>query len=827
MAAGLKDGFSLRSTFNGNTFTPPGDSSSVRNEYSYQYGSAVTLLKATADSINTAFVDLTTSMDKGSDKVAKMAQAAGAPKGAGWDLNSRIPLGTAEVSPLAQAGAYATFANGGTHVSNHVVKEVRDASGNVLYRAQPKETRAVSGDIADDVTYALSNVVEQGTGRAVQTLNRPVAGKTGTKDRENADGSGDIVSAWFVAYTKQISTAVMYVAGDDGNGDLDAYARPGDSTFFGGTYPALTWADYMEVATDGQPVKQFDPPAYVNGGKVSTPPPRTSEPTQTSQPTEKPTEQPSPTATATQTTDRDGDRDDAAERQRHVACPLDEALRRILARRRQRGAERPTLRWRRVSRAALARDAPSRSDGFVTAVSHRLGGPLGRHAGPHHSWWNPLRVALAVGTVVYLAGVVFRLPCRHGADHFKNLCYSDIGILYGARGLLQGNVPYLDSGDYPALEYPVLTGWFLELERRITALLGGAQGADLTPTQSAASTSLFVDINTVLLGALLLVAIWAQVRSVEPRPWDAMMVAASPCVAAASLINWDLLPIALTALGLMFWSRRRPGWAGVMLGLGMAAKLYPALLLGPLLVLCLRARRMPDFLTALSTFALSWAAVNLPALVLAPAAWRSFWQFNSERTGDLGSIWYVLSLAGRPVESLNAVSAGLFALACVAIAVLIALAPRRPRLGAMAFLVVAAFLMTNKVYSPQYMLWLLPLVALARPRWRDWLIFTAGELGYWVAIWWHLGGFLAPGDGSADRIYWLAVLGRLGTQGWLVASVVRDALRPEEDPVRRDGLDDPGGGVLDDAPDAPWWPRLRPRVADPAYAPRRSAERRP
>ena len=57
---GLKDGFSLDSTFHGNTFTPPGDTTTVRNEYSYQYGDAVTLLKATTDSINTAFVDLTT-----------------------------------------------------------------------------------------------------------------------------------------------------------------------------------------------------------------------------------------------------------------------------------------------------------------------------------------------------------------------------------------------------------------------------------------------------------------------------------------------------------------------------------------------------------------------------------------------------------------------------------------------------------------------------------------------------------------------------------------------------------------------------------------------
>jgi membrane peptidoglycan carboxypeptidase len=291
VAAGLKDGFSLLSRFNGNTFVPPGESTPVRNEYSHQYGPSVTLTKATADSINTAFVDLTTKMEDGPSKIIKMAQAAGAPKGPGWNENdSRIPLGTAEISPLNQAGAYATFANDGTYVANHVVKEVRDPKKKLIYKAEPEERRAVSEDIAHDVTYALSNVVEEGTGQAVSTLNRPVAGKTGTKDRENKDGSGDIVSAWFVAYTKQISTAVMYVAGNDGNADLDKFRRPGDPTFFGGTYPAFTWADYMQVATEGQPIKEFDPPAYVNRDKAVVP--VDSQPTATSSPTEQPSREP-------------------------------------------------------------------------------------------------------------------------------------------------------------------------------------------------------------------------------------------------------------------------------------------------------------------------------------------------------------------------------------------------------------------------------------------------------------------------------------------------------------------------------------------------------
>lgn len=468
---------------------------------------------------------------------------------------------------------------------------------------------------------------------------------------------------------------------------------------------------------------------------------------------------------------------------------------------------------------SLSPQSPGTPDGFVSLISERLGGPMGRHAARvTPSWWNPARAALLTATLCYLAGVWFRLPCRitvagQNPDTFKRMCYSDIGLLYDGRGLLQGNTPYLDSGAYPVLEYPVLTGWFLEFERLVTVALGAPTGEGLSAQQKVDATALFVDVNTVLLGGLLLIAVWAQVFTVRERPWDAMMLAASPCVAAAALINWDLLVVALTALGCLCWARGRPTAAGVLLGLGMAAKLYPAFLLGPLLLLCLRSGRMREFARLLAAFAISWTLVNLPAIVLAPTAWLSFWSFNSDRGGDLGSIWYVLSLAGHPVEHLNELAAGLFLLGCAAIGVLILLAPRRPRFGAVAFLVVAAFLMTNKVYSPQYVLWLLPLLILARPRWRDWWIFTVGELLYFGAIWWHLGGFLAPGSGQPDRVYWLAVLIRLATQGWVVAAVVRDVLRPDLDPVRRGGLDDPTGGVLDETEDAPWVARLPGRRA--------------
>jgi membrane peptidoglycan carboxypeptidase len=182
-----------------------------------------------------------------------------------------------------------------------VVKEVKDAEGNVLYKADPKTDRAVSGDVADDVTYALSNVVETGTGRAASSLGRPVAGKTGTNGVEDDKGENIVNSSWFVGYTHQISTAVMYVAGKTGSASLDPYRRPGDSTFFGATYPLQTWVDYMQSATEGQEVEKFDDPAYVNSyaQPTYTPAPApTPTATQSAEPTEPATPSEEPSATA-------------------------------------------------------------------------------------------------------------------------------------------------------------------------------------------------------------------------------------------------------------------------------------------------------------------------------------------------------------------------------------------------------------------------------------------------------------------------------------------------------------------------------------------------
>jgi membrane peptidoglycan carboxypeptidase len=274
IAAALQNGFTLASTFDGNSpFYIDGDPKPVYNQGDASYGSAISLEYATEQSVNTAFVDLTQQM--GPEQVAQAAEKAGLDIKHLDASGPRVTLGSAAYSPVSMASAYGTFANEGLRTDPHTVQEVSSADGQVLYEAETNAERTFPADIANEVTYDLTQVVQSGTGATAANLGRPAAGKTG-----NNEG----LTAWFIGYTPQLVTSVAFKRelGKDKLAPLNYVA--GMPVFTGAGYPTSIWTAYMTAALAGEPVENFPDRPYVTPSPTPTPTPTSSpSPTLTSE----------------------------------------------------------------------------------------------------------------------------------------------------------------------------------------------------------------------------------------------------------------------------------------------------------------------------------------------------------------------------------------------------------------------------------------------------------------------------------------------------------------------------------------------------------------
>ncbi|WP_309139077.1 glycosyltransferase family 87 protein [Nocardia cyriacigeorgica] len=533
-------------------------------------------------------------------------------------------------------------------------------------------------------------------------------------------------------------------------------------------------------------------------------------------------------------------------------------------------------------RSADARDRPSRNDSLTAQLCTVVGGPVGDHALIGRArFWTPVRV-LFLFTVLFLAlGWGTKAACIQQTEsanggltldwndgrQYVAMCYSDTVPLYGAERLNEGAFPYKkswieetpDGGtETRHMEYPVLSGLYQYVSMQI------AKSWDAGPLPGALQVVIYFNVIAVGLALAWLVTVWATALLAGRRVWDAALAACSPLVIVHGFTNFDALATAFAATGLLAWARKRPVLAGVLLGLGGAAKLYPLLLLGPILVLCLRAdpmqrtpsahikirlneidglpaarawvREIPHRVRILGTRPLgaagltvgaaagTWMIVNLPIAALYPTGWQEFFRLNTSRHADPDSIYNVITSFtgwpgfdgvlehGEPPTILNLVSLTLFVIACLVIAYIGLTAPRRPRLAQLCFLVIAAFLLTNKVWSPQYSLWLVPLAVLALPHRRILLAWMTIDALVWVPrMFYYLG---IDRKGLPEQWFTGAVVLRDIAVITVCALIVRQIYRPDEDLVRHDFVDDPVGGQLDHAPDPllPWLPeRLRPK----------------
>jgi uncharacterized membrane protein len=416
-----------------------------------------------------------------------------------------------------------------------------------------------------------------------------------------------------------------------------------------------------------------------------------------------------------------------------------------------------------------------------------------------------VRVLLAATLVTIVLGFLQKSPCATGdwtgSKQYTHMCYSDVVPLWSDERLDVGGIPYRDT----AVEYPALTGGLMWLTAEFTRGLHAME-------HDWSQVVLFGVLTAILLAICALVVTAATALTARSRPYDAALFALSPLLVFHAFSNWDLLAMALASAALWAWSRDKPVAAGVLIGLGTAAKLYPVFLLVPIAILAVRTRRYASAVWAYVAAGMSWLTVNLPLAAADHHGWWIFYSFSQDRPAERSSAWAVLRTliedGSNPADATYWVPPG----AAVALAVIAGLlvvvwlglsAPVKPRLAQLAFLAVLVFLLTTKVWSPQYSLWLVPLLALARPRWRLALVWQFVEIAVWFATLTLLLG-LDPSQSAHGIGYgWLMLL--IGVRDVLLlaiaALIVRDMWHPHADVVRAGGVDDPGGGCFDRARD--------------------------
>jgi len=345
-------------------------------------------------------------------------------------------------------------------------------------------------------------------------------------------------------------------------------------------------------------------------------------------------------------------------------------------------------------------------------------------------------------------------------DVYTHACYSDLPALFGARDLINHVWPYASASN--SVEYPPITGLVM--------------WASALPTHS---DKIYFLINVGLI-ALLFVGTVLLVAKMKPELWYLLPVA--PAVIGSLYINWDLWAVASAVLAIYYFDRRLYDYSALALGLSIATKFFPIVLLAPIALIFYRRGQLKDAIRYLIVTAGTWLLINAPFIIFNQTGWWRFFKMNGERGVDFGSLWYALNLFGISTSNLNTLSILLFLIGIAAYAVYFFGLGQLPTLASTSFIVVAIFTISSKVYSPQYVLWLTPLAILAMRDKKDrpaFWIWQGAELIYHLAIWEYLASYSGSHFGLPAKAYAAATLIRIGATIFFAARVSTRSAHPQ------------------------------------------------
>lgn len=389
---------------------------------------------------------------------------------------------------------------------------------------------------------------------------------------------------------------------------------------------------------------------------------------------------------------------------------------------------------------------------------------------------GPVVVALCV--LALLLGWYTKAHCLadggwSGGEQYSSWCYSDVLPLYAGRGLDRGAVPYFGQTSVEdTVEYPLLTGAQMFVAARTLAATVAA-GVPVLGTGGVGFYHVTSVINGLAaLGVLILLAAAGLPR--RRLLWWAL----APTMVVYVTLNWDAVPALCMVGAIVLHLRQRNLSSGLVAGVGIAAKLTPGVVV-PFIALGLVAQRRWREAALHVGAALGVALLmNLPAALLSTEGWLRFFELNRERPADFDSLWYVAQeIRGTSfdVPTLNTAS-GLLVLLGWGVIVAVGTRRRPPEAWwALALPALIWFLLANKVYSPQYSLWLVPLMALTLRRFAPFAAFCVADLMVFAVRFPFFGNFdEAVTQAPSYQLFAVTLLVRAAVLGWILVESTLD-----------------------------------------------------
>jgi uncharacterized membrane protein len=356
-----------------------------------------------------------------------------------------------------------------------------------------------------------------------------------------------------------------------------------------------------------------------------------------------------------------------------------------------------------------------------------------------------LLVLLSAGLISFLKFNHCRVNDWASPDNYTHACYTDIPALFSERGLNTNTFPYLSSTN--SIEYPPVIG------------LGNWLISFITPSENSFRT--FFDINALIILVLFFISA-IIVRKIAPTYQYLFPLA--PAVIASLFINWDMWAVVSTLLAIYYFDKKKYEASGIWLGISIATKFFPIVLLLPIAIIFYRSSQIQLFYRYLFTTAIFWGAINIPIALTHFDGWWRFFKLNLERGADFGSIWYALSLLDIKIPYLDLIYPLLSIVLFIGLAIYLLKLPSTPNLAAIALFALVIFTTAGKVYSPQYILWLTPLAVIALQNSKQLITFwfwQATEITYHLAIWQYLALFSDAQFGLPAGGYALATIIRV------------------------------------------------------------------